>query len=409
VKLDIYNSKRKDKADDRMTDKDITDRFENDVAKDEGDWGNTQKKYAPGPTYEEEMEDLLKSILTEAQSFSPKHTKHTENDLTACSVCGVKGHVPAKHFGKALSDENNQPVKEDFKQWADKRQDERLKKTTKRQAELEKWREGTKDLKYSLPKKKKVNESSDVEPKVVGHFIQTHLPSGKEHKGAMMDTHLRELGVNGRLSTGEKVTKDHILNHWNAQQPKNYKYRWMKEGEEEGPIKKCADCGKAHAANVPCAGKEVLLGTESEITESKKKQKKFDKTAHIKAIARNTIGQVPKGQVIIPKKDRKEKHRKNWMDESYKMFLEAADAESLHAKAARKHDEAAEHAKSGGAMIDRPYKDAFNASFATKHPTIERHIKANASHYNYDYIPHRGGRAAFHTELAKMHREADKG
>ena len=113
MKLDIYNSKRKNKADDRMTDKDITDRFEKDVEKDEGDWGDTQKKYAPGPTYEEEMNhQLLKAILTEAKSFSPKHT---ENDITACSVCGVNGHVPAKHFGKALSGENNQPVNEQNK------------------------------------------------------------------------------------------------------------------------------------------------------------------------------------------------------------------------------------------------------------------------------------------------------
>jgi hypothetical protein len=398
MKLDIYNSKRKDAADDRMTDEDITDRFENDVAKEEGDWGKADKKFAPGPTYEEEMDQLLRAILIEAQSFSPKQAKHTENDLTACSVCGVKGHVPAKHFGKALSGKNNQPVR----------------------------------------------ESKNVEPKVVGHFIQTHLPSGKEHKGAMMDTHLRELGSNGRLSTGERVTKDTILNHWNAQQPKTYKYRWMKESED-GPIKKCPDCGKVHAANVPCAGKEVLMGDEmceekknvkcinckrpfsytpkddvemrqlcSSCSKKKfrkedmnegKKVKKFDKTAHIKAIARNTVGAVPKGQVIVPKDQKKKlKHKVDWrksLDEAV-----AADTKAAHQRAAQLHDAAAQHSKGDSRMIDRPYKDACDASFGTHHAEISKHIRHATNGRQGGYTPDLGSRSAFHSKLAQMHREA---
>ena len=441
VELDINDPKRKNDADDKMTGKGITDRFKNDTAFEKGDWGKTQKKYAPGPTYEMMTNNLLRAVLLEAQSFDPQDSEHTENPLTACSVCGKDGHVPAKHFGKALAGENNQPVKEDFKSWADSRQDEREKKTAKRQGELEKWRVGTKDLKYSKPKDIKeiqyvgtptaakahnlhsvakrfgyqggdsggghgafnkghhtlstspdgswmhstgrklnasgnggaelhkhlegIKESSSVEPKVIGHFIQHHLPSGKKHRGAMMDTHLRELGGNdGRLSTGEKVTKDTILKHWNAQQPKTYKYEWDKETKEaEG----CPDCGKPHDHNAPCAKKSLLFGDEKSVQEGMKfsrqhdspekaeahktslmkqgvkawvnnspdgthhtfwmqedekkaqrsideaKKKKWDKIAHVAALARSTVGPIKKGQVIIPKKDRKPKYKVDYM------------------------------------------------------------------------------------------------
>ena len=93
----------------------------------------------------------------------------------------------------------------------------------------------------------------------------------------------------------------------------------------------------------------------------------------------------------------------------FTQFIVEDEKESPHAYAARKHDEAAAHSKSGGAMIDRPYKDAFHASFATKHAGIGEHIRANANPYNYDWIPHFGSREKFHKTLAQMHRDADKG
>ena len=528
VELDIYNSKEKNAADDKMVSPGITDRFKKDVAFNSGDYGDVQKKYAPGVTYEGEYDrgiakmkaalksreaedefrkkykepkqpkkgllkkifgeemDLLKSVIAEAQSFDPKYTKHTENPITDCNVCGKGNHVPAKHLGRALGPENNQPIKEEdakskrlalgktawslskkahesgkksdhaaalaahktalaahgkkgstvhktailyhsnppkkktvqgapespamalnrmsmshdgsagrlgeserplagFHKWADERQDARTTKQVKRQKELDKWKENTKDMKYSKPKK--VNESSPVEPKVIGHFIQHHLPSGKKHRGAMMDTHLRELGVNGRLSTGEKVTKDTILNHWNSSQPKTYKYEWDKETKESeipGNDKavKCDECGKLHAPTVPCSAKEVLVGGEvdemqkmsrshddpdsaerhrasleksgvkawvnkgpdnkhnvfwqvkegEQVKEdfvvegkSKKKVKLFDKGAHVRAIARNVVGQIPKGSVITTKKDRKPKHKEDYMRESFEQMLRAAE------------------------------------------------------------------------------------
>jgi hypothetical protein len=49
--------------------------------------------------------------------------------------------------------------------------------------------------------------------------------------------------------------------------------------------------------------------------EQVQKSKKFDKMAHVRSIARNVVGPIPKGQVIIPKKDRKPKHKKSPMDE----------------------------------------------------------------------------------------------
>jgi transcription initiation factor IIE alpha subunit len=454
MKLDIHNSKRKNAADDRMTDQDITDRFEDDVAKEEGDWGKADKKYAPGPTYEEEMDQLLKAILTEAKSFSPKHT---DLDLTACSVCGVKGHVPAKHFGKALSAENNQTVKEAWTHPYTKAHYQagaalgadsggyvshtELQKHTKLSPAATTKLLGHLQRDGHINKRASMQESSPVEPKVIGHFIQKHLPSGKEHKGAMMDTHLRELGSNGRLSTGEKVTKDHILNHWNAQQPKTYQYRWMKEGEEDGPMKKCPECGKAHAVNAPCAAKKLLFSTEEEkhvkcikckqpfsytpkdkvemqqvcpscikklkpVTEGKK-QKKFDKTAHIKAIARNTVGQVPKGQVIVPKDQRKKpKHKVDWR-KSLDEAVEASTA-SAHEAAAKLHDQAAAHSKGDSRMIDRPYKDACDASYRTRHAGISKMIQHGTNGRQGGYTPDFGSRHAFHTKLAQMHRDAAK-
>jgi DNA-directed RNA polymerase subunit RPC12/RpoP len=117
VELDIYDSKEKNAADDKMTAQGIAYRFKNDTGYNRGDWGKAQIKYSPGPTYEEdnmaENFQLLRAVLLEAQSFEPVHTKHTEDPITDCAVCGKGNHVPAKHFGKALAGENNQPVKED--------------------------------------------------------------------------------------------------------------------------------------------------------------------------------------------------------------------------------------------------------------------------------------------------------
>jgi hypothetical protein len=855
MKLDIYNSKQKVAADNKMVSPGITDRFEKDVAKDEGDYGDIQKKFAPGPTYETERRDnprfkkkcpasnekhdwewvenhkhtpgsqrmlgfcdncgaehprnnkkmkeetamnLLKDILAEAQSFDPKHTKHTENPIADCAVCGKGNHVPAKHFGRALGGENNQSVTEwsvedelkaqarkkvgktsqpqsekwsvadelkaqerdrkfrkeaegdyekppfaGFHKWADERQDQREKKRDRRQKELDKWNKkpiketdewphnlvypnhkphfckkcnrwadylgqhgakcrlaadkvekeklkealkpsgmwkgrdchwvmdnqgnihpkpfptaqqvkqqskqkteaeipgndeaemcpechklhapsvpcpakkllfgqdgvnednqyhkhltkagfkkrqgndsaydhsdgskvilkkdgshsvsypaipygdftmrGTRsgdtpsknrmarlkgtdvdDLKYNLhlsghpvdttyrpkqrvkeetitetnkfthkiwtgpsgvkqyaaklhkhypntkagtehvyvhtdhpaehvantlknklgmsgftpggrgwstqehsvqhnlKKKAAVTESTPVEPKVVGHFIQTHLPSGKKHRGAMMDTHLSELGSGGRLSTGEKVTKDHILNHWNAQQPKTYKYEWDKENlkeDEKETRPKCPHCTlpldvcKIHqqrqrrSALQPdsdeneCPRKREKERDEN-LDEAKiKKPKQFDKMAHVRAIARNVVGQIPKGQVIVPKKDRKPKHKKDPLDieeensMGFSQFTEAA--ETPHAHAARLHDEAAKHAKSSASMIDRPYKDACDASYATKHPEISKFIQHNTMGRHSGFIPHLNGRVVFHKKLAQMHRNVE--
>jgi hypothetical protein len=478
VELDIYDSKRKNAADDKMVSSGITDRFKNDVAFDKGDYGDVQKKFAPGPTYEGEYDrgiakmkdalkrreaedefrkkykepkqpkkgllkkifgeemDLLKSVIAEAQSFDPKHTKHTENPITDCNVCGKGDHVPAKHFGRALGPENNQPIKEEDAKakrlalgktaWSlskkahesGKKSDHAAALAAHKTALAAHGKKGSTVHKTAIlyhsnpPKKTKVvgppespamamnrmsmshdgsagrlGESKAVEPKVIGHFIQHHLPSGKKHRGAMMDTHLRELGVNGRLSTGEKVTKDTILNHWNKSQPKTYRYEWDKETKESeipgnDKAEKCAECGKLHAPTVPCSAKEVLVGGEVDemqkmsrshddpdsaerhrasleksgvkawvnkgpdnkhnvfwqvkegeqvkedfVVEGKKKKVKlFDKGAHVRAIARNVIGQIPKGSAIVAKKDRKKpKHKENYMEEEFETLQQFLD------------------------------------------------------------------------------------
>lgn len=139
--------------------------------------------------------------------------------------------------------------------------------------------------------------------------------------------------------------------------------------------------------------------SQQSIDEAKKK--KWDKMAHVRAIARNTIGQVKKGQTITPKKFKKEKYKKNPLEE-------AAD-ESKHARAARLHDDAAEHAGSEGRVIDRPYKDACDASYRTGHKAIADYISHGTNGRQGGFTPHRhiGGRVAFHQKLAQMHRDAD--
>jgi hypothetical protein len=322
AELDIYNSKRKDAADDKMTGKGITARFKNDTAFGKGDWGNTQKKYAPGPTYEEdkmtENFQLLRAVLVEAQSFDPQDTEHTEDPITACSVCGVKGHVPAKHFGRALGGENNI---------------------------------GTKTKTYKTKKLLFGDEKTPIKEGM--KFSRQHdTPEAAEkHK-----TSLEKQGVKAWVNHSQDGTH-HTF--------------WMQEDEQK---------------------------VQQSIDEAKKK--KWDKIAHVAAIARSTIGPIKKGQVITPKKDRKEKYKVNYMKEE--------GEESKHAYAARKHDEAAEHAGSEGRVIDRPYKDAVRASENTKHPRINEYIRNTSAKWGGDPIPHAGGRKAWHTKLAQMHRDADK-
>jgi hypothetical protein len=48
---------------------------------------------------------------------------------------------------------------------------------------------------------------------------------------------------------------------------------------------------------------------------SEAKKKKWDKIAHVAAIARSTIGPIKKGQVITPKKDRKPKYKIDYTKE----------------------------------------------------------------------------------------------
>lgn len=149
-----------------------------------------------------------------------------------------------------------------------------------------------------------------------------------------------------------------------------------------------------------------------QVAEAKKKPKKFDKMAHIRSIARNVVGQVPKGQVIIPKKERKPKHKKSpSLEESmigFTQFVVEESKESPHAYAARKHDEAAEHAAGESKVIDRPYKDACDASNRCHHAGIDKFIRSNASSRQDSHIPHSGGRVKFHKTLAQMHRDVDK-
>ena len=709
TKLDIYNSKRKKVADATMVSSGTTDRFENDVAKDEGDYGDVQKKYAPGPTYEqetdwmkekkdlrwmkdayskpsseypcvkcggatvcpkrgmawqrhcfecgnrydlprgtnegeydagiakmksalhqrdvddefrnnykkaqskkgllkrifgeEEMNNLLKSVITEAQSFDPKHTQHTEDPITDCAVCGKSGHVPAKHFGRALGGENNQPVKEAMTPISTsdvKHHPFAISAANNGYKHTGSWKDGgVQKHEFQHPSKGNlhlVNHGSDFWTAHVGNKQFRHSPKGADevqkfhqHLGGIREAkendpwrHVKAYTTtaNAHINPFKKGTKtythpegDKFTLHQNTSWThfdKNGKKTTgrgignlqghiaalhaerdgVKESEIPGNDKaeKCPDCGKLHAPTVPCPAKKVLMGqdgvsedmkyhrqhddaesaerhraslersgvkawvnkapdnkhhvfwmqkeseqfgkfghkkgdkvkpligphkghpheiihvhddgkinirpiglranqikyhlgaatanpgdvepmTEEVVTESKKKVKLFDKNSHIRAIARNTIGQVPKGQVITPKKDRKVKHKEDLMkggngepDDrrqdaharrirnmamNLDLVSEAAE-ESPHAYAARKHEEAAAHSKSPGSVIDRPYKDAVHASFATKHPGIEKHIRAAARSWGGDWIPEFGGREKFHKRLAQMHRDADK-
>ena len=79
---------------------------------------------------------------------------------------------------------------------------------------------------------------------------------------------------------------------------------------------KCPDCGKEHAPSVPCSKKKLLFGDEKPaMTESQKKKKGYDFGKDVKAIARERVGQIPGKRVIVSKKDKPLKHKKQY-DES---------------------------------------------------------------------------------------------
>lgn len=457
TKLDIYNSKRKNAADDKMVSPGITDRFKNDVAFDKGDYGDVQKKFAPGPTYEGEYDrgiakmkdalkrreaedefrkkykepkqpkkgllkkifgeemDLLKSVIAEAQSFEPKHTEHTEDSITDCAVCGKGNHVPAKHFGKALAGENNQPVKEATN----------LKAVTKKtQTDL------YKQFPWTAPKNRAASPVRPGNPKGVKVVKEACPDCGKAHadnvpcskKSLLFGDELKEnqakcvkchtpfkytpkndkdlrntcTSCNKKLATGHGHQR--ILKYEPEPVEESMKFSRQHDTPEQAEKHRAAlekQGVKAWVNHAPDGKHHTFWMQENENSQSIDEVKKWDKIAHVAAIARKIVGPVKKTQVITPKKDKKPKYKVDYMKED--------GEETLHARAARLHDFAAEHSKGENRVIERPYKDAVHASYSTKHSGIASYIRNNGG----DHVPY-GGRTAFHKHLAQMHRDADK-
>lgn len=91
----------------------------------------------------------------------------------------------------------------------------------------------------------------------------------------------------------------------------------LKEAKELD-IQKCDVCGGSnHPAGIhaetdkpficqDCSGKEQMA--------EGKKNKKFDKIAHVSAISRNTIGQIKPKTIILSKKEKRPKYKEKFED-----------------------------------------------------------------------------------------------
>ena len=360
VELDIYDSKEKNAADDKMTAQGIADRFKNDTGYNRGDWGKAQIKYSPGPTYEEdnmaENFQLLRAVLLEAQSFEPVHTKHTEDPITDCAVCGKGNHVPAKHFGKALAGENNQPVKEAAENCKDcgKSHADNVPCPNKKLLFGDELKENqAKCVKCHTPFKYTPKDDKDMRNTCTScnkklaaardhQRIVKHDPSVDEAMKFSREHDTPEQAEKHKASLERQGVKAWV-NH--APDGKHHTF-WMQEAEQTGhkkgdKVKPLAGPHKGHPHEVIHVHSDGRLNirpiglrpkqikyhlgaatanpdqvermTEEVVSEAKKK--KWDKIAHVAAIARSTIGPIKKGQVITPKKDRKPKYKVDYTKE----------------------------------------------------------------------------------------------
>lgn len=249
------------------------------------------------------IKNLLKSVLYEAQSV--------DLPITECPVCGKFGHPASIHQAKALDKENNQSVKEDTEekekdQFATRKpfkihhhnpinQKGSLWKQLKKKWQIEGEIEPNCDDNNDNVDKKLLMEPGISESKAVASFARTQgtnsLSSPKEVVESLKLSTMHDSIEEAKLHKQTLENQGQIS--WINESPDGKVYVFWEIKEEIKPT--------------------MMSFLESLKSDLKKKQV-FDKTAHIKALARTAIGQ-PKGKSVIKsKKDKPLKYKPRFDD-----------------------------------------------------------------------------------------------
>jgi hypothetical protein len=359
VTEDEVDSENKNAADDELTGP-VAKRFEKDKGFDKGDWGRADKTYAPGPTYEGKMK--TGKTINESETQDPSH-KTTAYHKALTNHGYRYSHTDQSEHGKSHRYTNGAGHTASTGHHESGRHSYHL----RNKGEDKNWMEGSgkKSLTKWLAKRPDVKEQ--INPLLLGvikeaaaftplatttcqicggnhpEAVHTKAPGTKIAEGEAEEFQGRNDELVGMSETdnpnapsgrpGRKYSHSNPINQKGSVW-KQIKKKLQMEDEEAADIQKankaakCAECGEVHAPDRPCAGKELLdeLGEEFFNLAEVKQSKPFDKTAHIKAISRNTVGQVPGKKIMTPKPFKKEKHKPNFMESAQLNEFEKLDA-----------------------------------------------------------------------------------
>lgn len=375
-----YTAERKDKADDQMTK--ATKRFKRYAKKSEGDYGDVT--HQPDLRSEDtNMQDLLQAIINEAKVFEGSNPRKSTDPSMKCGVCGGSHHPAAKHTARALAPENNQvseaamPLrkavshleKKGFKKTGATKDTHHYAHSDGRKAQIK--THTTHDCpdcgsdKHLSFHDYDYGRDSETGYSDSGERYHCHkcgskgdADDTKNHHGKIVSEGLGPV-VNGKQKpitpyknswADQEAKRDKTKVHPLAKPmypgattlPGKYDRHGNKIAEDDRPtpdeLEKATLCKKSPD------GKEVLDEKPMNEAKSKKGPKWNGNSLSIKTTqadinrkAAATVGMPPPKQVIKSKKDKGEKHKKNWRD-MMEDFMNESEHEDVLKAHGYKHD-----------------------------------------------------------------------